>query len=54
MRAGHGHPARSLPRAQPTVPPEYDGPMVERRYLPLGDEDDLMAHRTEVCWPIQG
>lgn len=28
-----------------------DGPVVER-YLPLGDEDDLLAHRTEVCWPI--
>jgi DNA-binding transcriptional MerR regulator/DNA gyrase inhibitor GyrI len=27
-----------------------DGPVVER-YLPLGDEDDLLAHRTEVCWP---
>jgi DNA-binding transcriptional MerR regulator len=28
-----------------------DGPVLER-YLPLGDEDDLMAHRTEVCWPV--
>ena len=28
-----------------------DGPAVER-YLPLGDEDDLLAHRTEVCWPV--
>ena len=28
-----------------------DGPAVER-YLPLGDEDDLIAHRTEVCWPV--
>jgi len=28
-----------------------DGPVVER-YLPLGDEDDLIAHRTEVCWPV--
>ena len=28
------------------------GPVVER-YLPLGDEDDLIAHRTEVCWPVQ-
>ena len=28
-----------------------DGPVVER-YLPLGDEDDLIAHRTEVCWPM--
>jgi DNA-binding transcriptional MerR regulator len=27
------------------------GPVVER-YLPLGDEDDLIAHRTEVCWPV--
>jgi DNA-binding transcriptional MerR regulator len=27
------------------------GPVVER-YLPLGDEDDLLAHRTEVCWPV--
>lgn len=27
------------------------GPVVER-YLPLGDADDLLAHRTEVCWPI--
>jgi DNA-binding transcriptional MerR regulator len=30
-----------------------DGPVVER-YLPLGDEDDLIAHRTEVCWPVSG
>ena len=30
-----------------------DGPVVER-YLPLGDEDDLLAHRTEVCWPVSG
>ena len=28
-----------------------DGPMVER-YLPLGDVDDLLAHHTEVCWPV--
>jgi DNA-binding transcriptional MerR regulator len=28
-----------------------DGPVVER-YLPLGDEDDLLAHKTEVCWPV--
>ena len=28
-----------------------DGPVVER-YLPVGDEEDLLAHRTEVCWPI--
>ena len=30
-----------------------DGPLVER-YLPLGDEDDLLAHHTEVCWPVTG
>jgi DNA-binding transcriptional MerR regulator len=30
-----------------------DGPVVER-YLPLGDEDDLLAHHTEVCWPVSG
>jgi DNA-binding transcriptional MerR regulator len=29
-----------------------DGPAVER-YLPLGDEDDLLAHRTQVCWPVR-
>ena len=29
-----------------------EGPVVER-YLPLGDEDDLLAHRTEVCWPVR-
>jgi DNA-binding transcriptional MerR regulator len=29
-----------------------DGPVVER-YLPLGDEDDLLNHATEVCWPVQ-
>jgi DNA-binding transcriptional MerR regulator len=28
-----------------------DGPVVER-YLPLGDEDDLINHVTEVCWPV--
>ena len=32
-----------------------DGPVVER-YLPLGDPadntDDLLAHHTEVCWPV--
>jgi DNA-binding transcriptional MerR regulator/effector-binding domain-containing protein len=28
-----------------------DGP-VRERYLPTGDEDDLLAHRTEVCWPV--
>lgn len=30
---------------------EADGP-VRERYLPLGDEDDLLHHRTEVCWPV--
>ena len=30
-----------------------DGPVVES-YLPLGDEDDLLAHHTEVCWPVSG
>jgi effector-binding domain-containing protein len=30
-----------------------DGPVVER-YLPLGDPEDLLAHRTEVCWPVTG
>jgi DNA-binding transcriptional MerR regulator len=30
-----------------------DGPVVER-YLPVGDEEDLLAHRTEVCWPVSG
>ena len=30
-----------------------DGPVVER-YLPLGAEDDLLAHHTEVCWPVAG
>ncbi|HEY0952727.1 MerR family transcriptional regulator [Nocardioides sp.] len=30
-----------------------DGPVVER-YLPLGDPEDLFAHRTEVCWPVHG
>jgi len=29
-----------------------EGPVVER-YLPLGHEDDLIAHRTEVCWPLE-
>jgi DNA-binding transcriptional MerR regulator len=29
-----------------------EGPVVER-YLPLGDEDDLLAHTTEVCWPVE-
>jgi hypothetical protein len=24
------------------------------RDLPLGDEEDLLAHRTEVCWPVSG
>ena len=30
-----------------------DGPVVER-YLSLGDQDDLLAHHTEVCWPVSG
>ena len=30
-----------------------DGPVVER-YLPTGDDDDLLAHTTEVCWPVPG
>jgi DNA-binding transcriptional MerR regulator len=30
-----------------------DGPVVER-YLPLDGADDLLAHRTEVCWPVRG
>ena len=25
---------------------------VRERYLPVGDEDDLLAHTTEVCWPV--
>ncbi|MDF1603795.1 MerR family transcriptional regulator [Nocardioides sp. YIM 152315] len=29
-----------------------DGPVVER-YLPLGDEGDLLDHATEVCWPVR-
>ena len=29
-----------------------EGPIVER-YLPRGDEDDLIDHTTEVCWPIR-
>jgi len=28
-----------------------DGPIREY-YLPTGDPDDLLAHRTEVCWPV--
>jgi DNA-binding transcriptional MerR regulator len=28
-----------------------EGPIREY-YLPTGDPDDLLAHRTEVCWPI--
>jgi DNA-binding transcriptional MerR regulator/effector-binding domain-containing protein len=30
-----------------------DGPIREY-YLPTGDPDDLLAHRTEVCWPVRG
>lgn len=26
---------------------------VRERYLPLGDEDDLLRHDTEVCWPVR-
>src|SRR5438270_1716444 len=29
-----------------------DGPIREY-YLPTGDPDDLLAHTTEVCWPVQ-
>lgn len=29
-----------------------DGPVVER-YLPTGDPEDLIAHVTEVCWPLR-
>jgi DNA-binding transcriptional MerR regulator/effector-binding domain-containing protein len=29
-----------------------DGP-VRERYHPLGDEDDLLRHRTEVGWPVR-
>jgi DNA-binding transcriptional MerR regulator/effector-binding domain-containing protein len=25
---------------------------VRERYIPTGDEDDLLAHTTEVCWPV--
>jgi DNA-binding transcriptional MerR regulator len=28
------------------------GGPIRERYLPLGDEDDLLTHHTEVCWPI--
>jgi DNA-binding transcriptional MerR regulator/effector-binding domain-containing protein len=28
-----------------------EGP-VRERYFPLGSEDDLLQHRTEVCWPV--
>jgi effector-binding domain-containing protein len=30
-----------------------EGP-VRERYLPTGDEDDPLAHTTEVCWPVAG
>jgi len=30
-----------------------DGPIREY-YLPTGDPDDLLAHTTEVCWPVHG
>jgi DNA-binding transcriptional MerR regulator len=29
-----------------------DGP-VRERYLPRGDEADLLDHRTVVCWPVE-
>ena len=29
-----------------------DGPIREY-YLPTGDADDLLAHTTEVCWPVR-
>jgi len=29
-----------------------DGPIREY-YLPTGDPDDLLAHTTKVCWPVQ-
>jgi DNA-binding transcriptional MerR regulator len=29
------------------------GGPVREYYFPLGDPDDLLAHRTEVCWPVQ-
>ena len=29
-----------------------DGPIREY-YLPIGDPDDLLAHTTEVCWPVR-
>jgi DNA-binding transcriptional MerR regulator/effector-binding domain-containing protein len=29
-----------------------EGP-VRERYQPTGDEDDLLAHTTEVCWPVR-
>jgi effector-binding domain-containing protein len=29
-----------------------DGPIREY-YLPTGDPDDLLAHTTEVAWPVQ-
>jgi hypothetical protein len=25
---------------------------VRERYLPVGDEDDLLAHATEAWWPV--
>jgi len=30
-----------------------DGPIREY-YLPTGDPDNLLAHTTEVCWPVHG
>jgi DNA-binding transcriptional MerR regulator len=30
------------------------GGPIREHYLPLGDEDDLLNHETEVCWPGSG
>ena len=47
-RVRRGRPVGARPgAASPT------GRCVER-YLPIGDEDDLLAHTTEVCWPVAG
>jgi hypothetical protein len=45
--AARGRPGRNAAQALAS-----DGPVVER--YPLGDEDDLLAHHTEVCWPVSG
>jgi len=26
---------------------------IREYYLPTGDPDDLLAHTTEVCWPVR-